>query len=130
MRIDEAPDFKFLTTAIDKPVDKIMQNREPKILWLDLCKNQRYAQSLYGLKQPITICKLDAINIHDVKTVSIITQNKPHLICFDCDFPDLSQLRLLRQIRALYSQIPVILLTIQHSENLAVWAFRTGVRNY
>ncbi len=107
-----------------------MQNREPRILWLDLCKNHRHAQSLYGLKQPISICKLDAINTHDVKAVSIITQNKPHLICFDCDFPDLSQLQLLRQIRAMYSQIPVILLTIQHSENLAVWAFRTGVRNY
>ncbi len=107
-----------------------MHNREPKILWLDLCKNERHVQCLHGLKLPVTICKLDDITIHDAKMVSIITRSKPHLIGFDCDFPDLPQLQFLRQIRTLYSQIPVIMLTVQHSESLAVWAFRTGVRNY
>lgn len=109
-----------------------MRNREPKILWLDLCKNEHPLPCLCGLKQPVTICKfkLNAIDIHDARALSIIAQNDPQLICFDCDFPDLPQLQFIRQVRTLYSQIPVIMLTVQHSENLAVWAFRTGVRNY
>jgi YesN/AraC family two-component response regulator len=52
------------------------------------------------------------------------------LICFDFDFPDRASLRLLRETKADYASIPIVMLTVQHSEALAIWAFRSRVWDY
>jgi len=52
------------------------------------------------------------------------------LICFDFDFPDRTSLRLLRETKGAYASIPVVMLTLQHSEALAIWAFRSKVWDY
>jgi YesN/AraC family two-component response regulator len=52
------------------------------------------------------------------------------LICFDFDFPDRASLRLLRETKADYASTPVVMLTVQHSEALAIWAFRSRVWDY
>ncbi len=106
-----------------------MDYRDVKILWITLCKSKINAQRFDAINKNITIFKAhDAIDKKQIE--SVITSIKPNLICIDYDFPDLPGLQLLRQIRSNYSSIPVIMLTTQHSENLAVWAFRTGTRNY
>lgn len=52
------------------------------------------------------------------------------LICFDFDFPDRASLRLLREIKGAHASIPIVMLTVQHSEALAIWAFRAKVWDY
>ena len=104
-------------------------DNKARIAWITLCKNKNNAQDIDISNQEIAIYQVhEAIDKHQMACV--ITHIKPNLICLDFDFPDLPDLQLLRHIRATYSTIPVIMLTVQHSENLAVWAFRTGVRNY
>jgi len=106
-----------------------MDDGEARIAWITLCKNKNNAQAIDISNQDIAIHQVrEAIDKHQMAW--IITHIKPNLICLDFDFPDLPDLQLLRQIRVTYSTIPMIMLTVQHSENLAVWAFRTGVRNY
>lgn len=107
-----------------------MNDRNTKIIWIALCKNRENAQRIDADKnKKITIHTMrEATDKNHV--AGIIAANQPNLICFDYDFPDLADLQLLRQIRFNHSNIPAIMLTLQHSENLAVWAFRTGVRNY
>jgi YesN/AraC family two-component response regulator len=61
---------------------------------------------------------------------AFIEETNPHIICLDYDFPDRQSLLLLRQLRFDYPNIPIIMITTQHCESLAVWAFRTGVRDY
>jgi AraC-like DNA-binding protein len=51
-------------------------------------------------------------------------------ICFDMDYPDYSSLDLLRKTKIKHPQVPIIFLTLQHSESLAVWSFRTRVLDY
>ena len=52
------------------------------------------------------------------------------LICFDFDYPDRAGLRLLRSTKIAYPSLPCIMLTVQHSEALAIWAFRNKVFDY
>ncbi|NNE61928.1 MAG: response regulator transcription factor [Woeseia sp.] len=46
------------------------------------------------------------------------------------DYPDQDALDLLRKTKAQFPSIPILMLTTQHSEALAVWAFRAGVIDY
>ena len=77
------------------------------------------------------MCDFFTIRCVDKARITLaIEEERPQLICLDYDFPDRQNLQLLRQLRCEYQDIPVIMITMQHSESLAVWAFRTGVRNY
>jgi AraC-like DNA-binding protein len=51
-------------------------------------------------------------------------------VCFDMDYPDYNSLNLLRQTKIKLPQVPIIFLTLQHSETLAVWSFRSRVLDY
>jgi len=51
-------------------------------------------------------------------------------VCFDMDYPDYNNLNLLRQTKIKLPQVPIIFLTLQHSETLAVWSFRSRVLDY
>ncbi len=51
-------------------------------------------------------------------------------ICFEYDYPDRPGLELLRATKARYPQIPILMLTAHHSEELAVWAYRNHVLDY
>lgn len=55
---------------------------------------------------------------------------KPDALCFDFDHPDMPSLRLMQDTKRTRPSLPLIMLTEQHSEELAIWAFRTGVWDY
>lgn len=56
--------------------------------------------------------------------------SQPDALCFDFDFPDRPALQLLQQMKRNHPSMPMIMLTVQHSEELAVWAFRTRVWDF
>lgn len=60
----------------------------------------------------------------------LITRTTPSVICFDFDYPMESQLGAMQSVKRAHSSIPVVMLTVEHSEDLAVWAFRARVWNY
>jgi AraC-like DNA-binding protein len=54
----------------------------------------------------------------------------PRAICFEYDHPDIPRLALLQETKLAYPSIPIVMFTSQHSEDLAVWAFRSRVWDY
>ncbi len=64
--------------------------------------------------------------------LEIILEHHQHisLMLVDMQMPDLNGLELLRKIRELGYEIPAILITAHGSEQVAVDAFRLGVRDY
>ncbi len=54
----------------------------------------------------------------------------PILLCFEYDYPDIHGLSLLQQVRQRFPSLPVIMVTEQHSEALAVWALRNRLWDY
>lgn len=55
---------------------------------------------------------------------------RPDALCFDYDYPDRASLELLQNTKQAHPSIPILMLTVQHSEELAVWAFRARVWDY
>ena len=54
----------------------------------------------------------------------------PDAIFADFDYPDRASLRLVQELKIKYPSIPILMATIQHSEELAVWAFRSGFLDF
>lgn len=51
-------------------------------------------------------------------------------LCFDFDYPDRPGLELLQATKERLPHVPVLMLTIHHSERLAVWAYRNRVVDF
>ena len=60
----------------------------------------------------------------------VVSREGIDAICFDFDYPSRSALRTFRETKLSYPSVPIIMLSVQHSEALAVWTFRTGAWDY
>ncbi len=54
----------------------------------------------------------------------------PEVFCFEFDYPDMQGLRLIPEAKRRHPSIPILLLTTQHSADLALWALRARVFDY
>lgn len=60
----------------------------------------------------------------------ILEQEAPLVACFQYDYPDLPGLAELRLVKERMPSVPLLMITQAHSEPLAIWAFRAGVRDF
>lgn len=98
------------------------------VLWVDLCvdvNNARPPTSPHEAGIVHVIREKQWERIRDA-----VARHKPRVVCLDYDFPDRNSLGIARELRSAYPKIPLMMFTVQHCESLAVWAFRTGVRNF
>jgi AraC-like DNA-binding protein/ActR/RegA family two-component response regulator len=54
----------------------------------------------------------------------------PTVLSFDFDYPDQNRLHVMQSVKKAHPKLPILMLTLDHSESLAVWAFRARVWNY
>jgi YesN/AraC family two-component response regulator len=96
------------------------------LLWADLTRSVREAEP------PSTFRELCDIRIHrDVEPLrDALPREVPDAICFEFDYPDRTGLQQVQETKHALPQIPMIMVTLQHSESLAVWAFRTRLWDY
>ena len=59
-----------------------------------------------------------------------IKRQAPSLLLFDFDYPERPGLKLMELTKRTFPSIPILMTTVQHSESLAVWAFRSRVWDY
>lgn len=59
-----------------------------------------------------------------------IQDTEARILFFEYDYPDIARLSWLQQTKLRHPSIPVILVTEQHSEALAVWSLRSRVWDY
>jgi len=98
----------------------------PRLLWVDLTASVKHAELpvVFTESCDVEVCN-DPKRLHDAIANSAISG-----ICFDMDYPDHGGLNLLRTTKMNFPHLPMLLLTLQHSESLAVWAFRTRVLDF
>jgi len=96
----------------------------PTLIWLDLTRGISHADPDQNV--------LDHFNLRYISSPDQLEDepNAGEAICFEFDYPDLSGLSVLRSIKDRYPQYPVFMLTIGHSERLAIWAYRNRVMDY
>jgi DNA-binding NtrC family response regulator len=59
-----------------------------------------------------------------------IQKTGTRVLFFEYDYPDIIRLSWLQQIKLRHPSIPIIFVTEQHSEALAIWALRSRVWDY
>jgi AraC-like DNA-binding protein len=97
-----------------------------KFVWVDLRKET----SVEGLCDFIPE-GYEALHVVGTTAVRpMIEANLPGFLCFEYDHPALEQMEVLRETRMAWPAIPVLMLTVEHSEELAVWALRMRVWDY
>ena len=97
-----------------------------RILWIDCVPNAAAPDLLRGLRTAFDVASHPA----GEDTIERVGQLQPNIICFDFDYPKPAGLFLLRQVKATFPSIPIIMLSAHHSADLILWALRSRVWNY
>jgi AraC-like DNA-binding protein len=93
--------------------------------WID-CTDENDATALIqAVRLPWEIQKWDPQN-----ALQALRERQPDAIVFDFCYTSKENLRLLLTVKRRYPAIPILMVTEEHSENLAIWAFRARVWNY
>ncbi len=98
----------------------------PLLLWIDL-RGQKSRSEIYS--SLADRCQIQRISNTDDFS-GLIRKTAPHVLCFDYDYPDIPGLNKLQETKLDHPSLPILMLTEQHSETLAVWALRTRVWDY
>jgi AraC-like DNA-binding protein len=98
----------------------------PRVFWFDL--RQQGASNDLSCNLPASYHARRVMDADDLHTE--MKRAPAELMCFDYDYPDLSGLKTLQDAKRHYPSTPIIMLTEQHSEALAIWALRTRVWDY
>jgi YesN/AraC family two-component response regulator len=96
------------------------------LLWIDMTVTSRGTQLPQCFVESCEIRRSHGLT----RSPPGIEAAKPSILCFDFDYPDINGLRLLSATKRRYPSYPILMLTEQHSEDLAVWAFRERVSDY
>lgn len=96
------------------------------ILWVDLRGSQTEPSAAHALEAhyPLTWIT-DAGRLPEAVAAAV-----PTVLCFEYDYPELTGLSVLQETKKHFQRVPILMLTDVHSEDLAVWAFRNGARDY
>lgn len=97
-----------------------------RLLWLDLTVGLQTAELPKGFSEH---CKIQYCQTEN-QARALCSTGSVEVICVDFDYPGRRGLRTLQALKASFPSIPVLMLTLQHSESLSVWAFRTRVWDY
>lgn len=101
------------------------KQRKPVLLWLDLTHDRSTEELMaqFNLNCDCRLAKDSGLPTRDAG-------QQPDMICMHFDHPDALGLNLLLEVKRTVPSIPITMLTVQHSEELAVWAMRSGVWEY
>ena len=99
---------------------------KPDLLWVNLTVSVKEAELPPGFSEYFDI--RSCADTFDLDTT--VCRCPPQAFCFDFDYPDRAGLRLLLDTKRTHPSLPILMLTLQHSEALAIWAFRSKVWDY
>lgn len=100
-------------------------NKAPCILWIECSRDSETTALLDDCR------RFWAVTVSTPGRALLALENAlPRVIVFDYGDPAKADLHLLQRIKRLYPGAPILMITETHSEELAVWAFRSRVWNY
>jgi len=102
-------------------VDKKLQ-----LAWVDLTLSESTLETTEIFEAFFAIKRINAQKLADTNCPII----HPDAFIFEYDFPDREGLKLLLETKHQFSSTPIIMLTEQHSEELAIWALHARTWDY
>ncbi|NRB38779.1 MAG: helix-turn-helix domain-containing protein [Pseudomonadales bacterium] len=114
-----------LITDLDGSRDAILDDQhKSNLLWIHIPDLQCPSISLAGSFQHYF--NVRSVDPATVKACSITTSNIDSL-CFEIDKPTDHALDIITRFAAKYPNLPIIIITLEHSESLAIWAIRQHI---
>jgi AraC-like DNA-binding protein len=95
-------------------------------LWIDQLTVAENAEIPALLLERLLVKPLKGVENIDY----LIQVEQPVAVLFDFDYPDRKCLSTFEKFKRLHQSTPAVFITMQHSERLAVWAFRNGALDY
>jgi len=99
--------------------------KDPLLVWLDLT-HDRSTEELMAQFSAFSECRL----VQGRGLVDSTQSRRIDMICMHFDRPDALGLNQLQQVKRAAPSVPITMFTVQHSEELAVWAMRSRVWEY
>lgn len=96
------------------------------LLWVDMMRLEDSSSAAPAFASRFTTRTLKI----GEKTGQVVHHGLYDALVFEYDYPDRASLNVLRLTKHQFPSIPLIMLTEQHSESLAVWALHTRVWDY
>lgn len=98
--------------------------RAPPFLWVELTRDSSMLfHDLCGLYSGHRIAGREHVRL-------AIEKLSPSFICFEYDYPGRDDIRLLAETGAHYPDVPLVMLTNDHSKETMVLAYRSGASSY
>ena len=99
---------------------------KPLVLWVDELVASRSEEV------PPSLAEQFRVTVIPANEDSRALAEYPDAVCifFDFDYPDRRRLTRFANSKILLPSVPVVMVTLQHSESLAVWAYRHGALDY
>ncbi len=95
-------------------------------LWIDLSASVQRAELPRSFRLLGSYRRYEDPN----RAAKAATEHPVDFALFEVDFPSSSDLGDILEFKRSLPSLPTILLTVQHSESLAVWALRSGIFDY
>jgi AraC-like DNA-binding protein/CheY-like chemotaxis protein len=99
---------------------------KPTLLWVDCTSGMPDAEPRVWAASVFEVTRVQGPGA----AARELSQGRFQAVCFDCDYPDQSCLQAMKAIKQAHARLPMLMLTVDHSEALAVWAFRSRLWNY
>lgn len=99
---------------------------QPKLFWIDVLAATRDADIPSLLTEKFDVRTYTSQQPLETE----ITTHGPSCLFFDFDYPDRVRLARFTAFKERFPSIPMVIMTVQHSESLAVWAYRHGALDY
>lgn len=96
------------------------------IFWVDMLAGSTGSNAPRALTEKFKVREIH----HDSFFGADLDEASALAVFYDCDYLDNRRLILVREAKISYPSLPFILVTLQHSEALAVWAFRQRALDY
>jgi len=100
-------------------------NQRKLLGWIECSEGTETSALMRSVPQHWELFKANAAN-----ALQVIGNRRPHALVFDFNYTSKASMHLLVTVKRQYPAIPILMVTEEHSEELAVWAFRARVWNY
>ncbi len=109
--------------AIGAGVESIVK---PAVVWFNQLAGADGGEIPGAITQNFAVCSATS----ETHLELILKQGNVSAVFFDFDYPDRHRLSRFADTKHRHSSVPMIMLSLQHSESLVKWAFRAGAMDF
>ncbi len=98
----------------------------PTVLWVDVSVTGELRDVPEGFAAQCRVIRVGRDDVERVRTRGLSVD----FIVTDYDYPDMDGLKFLESLKRQWTSTPVVMVTLHHSEEIAVWALRARAWDY